>query len=625
MCGIAGALATDGSDQRRRVEAQVATLAHRGPDSSGVYVRSGAAVGQTRLAVIDLVTGDPPITNEDGLIGVALNGEIYNFARLRSELMASGHTFATEGDTEVIAHLAEDVDPCELAGRLDGMFAFAIWDDRHERLVLGRDRLGKKPLYYWADENRVVFGSEIKAVICDPAVPRRLDPDAIPAYLTFGYVPTPRTFYEGVRSLPPGHVLVAERGQPVRVLEYWRPPLRAANGERQAAAGSLDEAAAELRRLLTAAVAKRLVADVPVGAFLSGGVDSSAVVALMAGLSDIPVRTFTIGFDDRDGYDERPFARQVAERFGTEHTEFVVQPNAVELVERLVHHHDQPFGDASAIPTFLLSELTRRHVTVALCGDGGDELFAGYERFSAAVAMRQLQRIPAPVRRWLRAGSDRVAHAQRAPLVRRVARFVASAERPMPDYYRAWISYVPDDVVADLLVSPSSWGVEDYARVWAGSAGAPFLDRLLDLNLRTYLLDDLLPKVDRTSMAHALEVRSPFLDRDMVPFALSLPSAMKLRGWSRKRVLKRAVGDLLSPEILHRPKRGFGVPLDRWFRSDLRPFVEARLLGPRARLRPHVRDGSMERLWQEHLQGGSNGLALWTLLTLEVFLETQDW
>jgi asparagine synthase (glutamine-hydrolysing) len=625
MCGIAGALVSDGSDQRRRVEAQVATLGHRGPDSSGVYVRSGVAIGQTRLAVIDLVTGDPPITNEDGLIGVALNGEIYNFASLRSELLAQGHTFSTAGDTEVIAHLAEELDPCELAARLDGMFAFAIWDDRSERLVLGRDRLGKKPLYFWAGAGGVVFGSEIKAVVSDPAVPRRLDPDAIPAYLTFGYVPTPRTFYEGVQSLPPGHVLVAERGMPVRILEYWRPPVGGDNGDRAGGPGSLDEAGEELRRLLTASVAKRLVADVPVGAFLSGGIDSSAVVSLMAVLSTIPVRTFTIGFDDRDGYDERPFARQVAERFGTEHTEFVVQPDAVDLVERLVHHHDQPFGDASAIPTYLLSELTRQHVTVALCGDGGDELFAGYERFSAAVAMRQLQRLPVAVRQGLRAGAERTPGVQRARLVRRAARFVASGERPMPDYYRAWISYVPDDTVADLVVAPSSWGVDDYRQIWAGSAGAAFLDRLLDLNLRTYLLDDLLPKVDRMSMAHGLEVRTPFLDRDVVPFALALPPAMKLRGWSRKRVLKHAMRDLLTPEILNRPKRGFGVPLDRWFRTDLRPFVEARLIGPQARLNAHVRHEALQRLWQEHLQGAGNGLALWTLLTLEVFLEAQDW
>ncbi|MGH9223000.1 MAG: asparagine synthase (glutamine-hydrolyzing), partial [Acidimicrobiales bacterium] len=590
MCGIAGSASQNGSvaGQRERVEAQLATLTHRGPDSSGIYAQGAAAIGQTRLAVIDLVTGDPPITNEDGRVGVALNGEIYNFASLREELLGKGHRFRTAGDTEVIAHLAEDLEPCELARSLDGMFAFAVWDERRRRLILARDRMGKKPLYYWAGEGRVVFGSELKAVLADPAVPRHLDPDAIPAYLTFGYVPTPRTFFDGVFSLPPGHVLVADRGLAPRVEQYWDPAVSGTTVDSDIPA-SLDQAASKLLERLRTAVGKRLVADVPLGAFLSGGIDSSTVVALMAELSARPVRTFTIGFDDGEGYDERPFARQVADRFGTDHTEFVVQPDAVELVERLVHHHDQPFGDASAVPTFLLSELTRAHVTVALCGDGGDELFAGYQRFSAAVAMRHLQRLPAPIRRMLQVASARVPHSPRARRARSVARFVAASTRPMPDYYRAWISYVPDDVVGDLLANPSKWAIDAYDDVWRASEGAPFVDRLLDLNLRTYLPDDLLPKVDRMSMAHALEVRSPFLDIDVVRFALSLPSSMKLRGWSRKRVLRKAIEGFMPREILRRPKRGFGVPLDRWFRSDLRPYVEAGLMGPNARLRQHLR------------------------------------
>ena len=627
MCGIAGCVAgnVSGVQRRKWVEGQLATLRHRGPDSSGVYAKHGAAIGQTRLAVIDLVTGDPPIANEDGHVGVALNGEIYNFRSLREGLQADGHRFRTNGDTEVIAHLAEGLEPDDLARSLDGMFAFAVWDDRRQRLILARDRVGKKPLYYWAGGGSIVFGSELKAVLAHPDVPRRLDAEAIPAYLTFGYVPTPRTFFDGVRSLPPGHILVADAGAPLRVEPYWEPVPSSANGSGKVTA-SLDDAAHDLRRKLRTAVEKRLVADVPVGAFLSGGIDSSTVVALMAELTPRPARTFTIGFEDGEGYDERPFAKLVADRFGTEHTEFVVQPNAVELVERLVHHHDQPFGDASAIPTFLLSELTRGHVTVALCGDGGDELFAGYERFSAAVAMRQLQRLPRPARRALHAGTERVASAAAGRRrLRSVARFVAASERPMPDYYRAWISYVPDDVVRDLVVEPSRWGLDAYGQVWRASEGAAFVDRLLDLNLRTYLADDLLPKVDRMSMAHALEVRSPLLDRDVVDFAFSLPASMKMRGWSRKRVLKKAVEGLLPPEILSRPKRGFGVPLDRWFRSDLRTFVEVRLVGTGSRVHDHLRREAVERLWAEHLAGANHGLALWTLLTLEVFLEAEGW
>ncbi|MEA2932881.1 MAG: hypothetical protein QOI56_1666, partial [Actinomycetota bacterium] len=378
MCGIAGAIGTVDVD-RDAVERQLRTLDHRGPDSWGMYARGRAAIGQTRLAIIDLVTGDPPITNEDGRVGVALNGEIYNYLALGDDLRHDGHKLATHGDTEVIAHLAESLEPVALARRLVGMFAFAVWDDRRGRLILGRDRLGKKPLYYWAHDGRLVFGSEIKSVLAHPWVPRDLDPDAIPAYLTFGYVPTPRTFFAGIHSVPPGHVLVMDDdGQP-RIERYWEPQVPKAGGV-ELIDLPLDEAATEVRALLTRAVERRLLADVPIGAFLSGGVDSSAVVGIMAGLSARPIRTFTIGFDDDDGYDERPYARTVAERFGTEHVEFVVKPDAVNLVERLVWHHDQPFGDSSAIPTFLLSELTHRHVTVALCGDGGDELFAGYER-----------------------------------------------------------------------------------------------------------------------------------------------------------------------------------------------------------------------------------------------------
>jgi len=372
VCGIAGVAGF--RLEEATVLDQVGLLHHRGPDSFGVHHGSGATVAQTRLAIIDLVTGDPPITNEDRTIGVALNGEIYNFRALRGELRDGGHDLKTEGDTEVIAHLAEDHEPVALCRRLDGMFAFALWDDSRRRLVLGRDRLGKKPLYYWQGAGGdVVFGSEIKAVLSDPRVPRQLASGAVDAYLSFGYVPTPHTFFSEVRSVPPGHVLVASPGREPEVLAYWEPRAPGSH-DVEPVTLSFDEAGAEVRRLLTDAVGKRLVADVPLGAFLSGGVDSSAVVALMARLSPRPVKTFTIGFEDLEGFDERPFARQVSQRFGTEHTEFVVNPDKAELIERLVWHHDQPFADSSALPTFLLSELTRRHVTVALSGDGASPL-----------------------------------------------------------------------------------------------------------------------------------------------------------------------------------------------------------------------------------------------------------
>ena len=355
-------------------------------------------IAQNRLAIIDLAEGDPPITNEHGAIGAVLNGEIYNFRELRERLLKEGHTFASGGDTEVIAHLAEGVQAAALARSLDGMFAFAVWDSRRERLLLGRDRLGKKPLYYWAGPDTFVFASEIKGVLAHPAVPCELDQRALSAYLTFGYVPTPFTFYAGIRSLPPAHVLSLEPGGSPRLERYWQLHVPGADDGAVLDIG-LDEAASETRARLERAIRRRLVSEVPLGAFLSGGIDSSAIVALMASVTGEPVKTFTVGFEDRDGFDERPFARAVAQRFGTEHHEEIVRPNAVELVQRLVWHHDQPFGDSSAIPTFLLSQVTRSHVTVALSGDGGDELFGGYERFAAGIAVDRLSRVPRVVLR----------------------------------------------------------------------------------------------------------------------------------------------------------------------------------------------------------------------------------
>ena len=526
MCGIAGVVDIRGGDCRRIVERQVRTLDHRGPDAWGIFDTPGAAIGQTRLAIIDLVTGDPPVTSADSAVGAVLNGEIYNFRSLRAELRTRGHEFTTVGDTEVIVHLAEDEDPVSLARRLDGMFAFAVWDKGRRRLVIGRDRLGKKPLYYWAKDGLVVFGSEIKAVLAHPAVPRRLDSGAIPAYLTFGYVPTPRTFFEDIVSLPPGHVLVVERDGVARVEPYWRPPIPRRSGPNRVEL-SVDEAAAGVRSRLRAAVERRMVSDVPLGAFLSGGVDSSSIVALMAELSPTPVKTFTIGFDDDEGFDERPFARAVANRFATDHVEFVVKPDAIELVERLVWHHDQPFGDSSAIPTFLLSELTRKHVTVALCGDGGDELFAGYERFTAALLLARWGPLLKPLRQPLIGAASRLGTGTVGARAQRAVRLLRRSELGLPDAFLAWISFVPPEWRTRLLGHAENWGTEDYRRIWSESGGADTLDRLLNVTIRTYLLDDLLPKVDRMAMAHGLEVRSPFLDTELVEFALQLPPRPK--------------------------------------------------------------------------------------------------
>jgi len=628
VCGIAGAVGGQAADPSV-VERQLRTLEHRGPDSWGLHRADGATLGQARLAVIDLDGGDPPITDEDGSVGVSFNGEVYNFGELRSELEGAGHRLSTSGDTEVIAHLAETTDPVDLARRLDGMAAFAVWDARRRRLVLGRDRLGKKPLYYWSSGRELVFGSEIKALLAHPSVPRRLDTEAIPAYLGFGYTPTPATFFEGIRSVPPGHVLTFnDDAGPPRLDRYWEPQVPGAgDGTVVQADLDLEGAASATRLLLTQAVERRLVADVPLGAFLSGGVDSSAVVALMArAATGGQVRTFTIGFEDSSGFDEREFARTVAGHCGTDHTEFVVRPDAVVLAERLVWHHDQPFGDSSAIPTFLLAELTRAHVTVALCGDGGDEVFAGYERFAAALAAARWGRVPAGLRAAARAGMGVLPPSALAGRVRSVQRFLAGAELTTPDALRSWVASVPDDWREQLLPGSSRAGLDSFGAAWARSAGGARLPRLLDLTMRTYLLDDLLPKVDRMAMAHGLEVRSPFLDTELVELALRLPPNLQVRGFSRKRVLKHAVRDLLPPAILDRRKRGFGVPLDRWFRTDLAPFVADRLGGANASVRDHLSGASLDRLLAEHASGRANhGHALWALLTLELFLRREGW
>jgi asparagine synthase (glutamine-hydrolysing) len=620
MCGISGCVGGRESTSST-VDEQLRLLHHRGPDTRGRFERPGAVIAQNRLAIIDLVTGDPPVTNKDATVGAVLNGEIYNFRALREELQGAGHELRTQGDTEVLAHLAEQLDPVALARRLDGMFAFAVYDARRERLVLGRDRVGKKPLYYWSGPGgQLVFASEIKAVLAHPDVPRELDPRAIPAYLTFGYVPTPHTFFAGVRSVPPGHVLVLERGGEPRLHEYWSPPLPRAGSEQALdlrGAGAADAVRGALER----AVERRLISDVPLGAFLSGGIDSSAIVALMARATGQPVDTFTIGFDDRDGFDERPFARQVAERYGTAHHEEVVHPNAVDLVERLVWHHDQPFGDSSAVPTYLLSEVTRRQVTVALSGDGGDELFAGYERFAAALALQRLGQMPAGAQEMVR----------RALVSRggKVARFAAPAARGLPDAYLAWLSFADEPLRGALLAARAraggDWALEDYRRVWNSSAGAAPLDRLLNLNLRTYLVDDLLVKADRMSMAHGLELRSPFLDTELVELALRLRPAQKVRGMSLKRVLRAAVGDLLPEEILRRGKRGFGVPLDRWFREDLGRYLALTVGAPDARIKSHLAAEPIDWLLAHRDGRANHGQTLWMLLTLELFLRREGW
>lgn len=623
MCGICGYLSRGGPAEGSTLRAMTATLAHRGPDGEGLHLDGPVGLGHRRLSIIDLSeAASEPMTNEDGSLWLVFNGEIYNFRELRRAL-ESRHRFKSQGDGEVILHLYAEKGDAAVA-ELDGMFAFALWDVRQRRLLLARDRTGKKPLYYHDGPGVFAFASEAKALLAHPGVPHERDPAALPLYLTYGYVPTPGTFYRGIRALPPAHTLAvteAGTGAPQR---YWR--------ARFTSDGSgMGDAEAEERfvSLLQTAVERRLVADVPLGAFLSGGLDSSSVVALMARAAGSRVKTFTIGFAGGAEYDERAHARVVAERFATEHTEFVVEPKALDLVDRLVYHHDGPFGDSSAVPTYLLSELTRTRVTVALNGDGGDEVFAGYLRlyggalservpraaFAALSGLLSLLPEPRDRKHPLRF-AKRFAEAGRLPLLERYLRWNAYFTDDLPSLLRPEVASSLDR--AALLVS--------FRSAYAAGAGST-LARLLQLNFETYLLDDLQVKMDRMSMAHGLEARSPFLDTALVEFGASLPDRLRMRLGKGKLLLRRAMQEILPPSILARGKMGFGAPLGAWFRSDLQGFVRERLLDPSSPIFEYLQREAVESVIARHGAARADLSArIWALLTLESWLrQEQGW
>src|SRR3989338_746941 len=620
MCGICGVVNFQGEPVTEALLAAWAGgLRHRGPDALGIARPEGwAGLGHTRLKVIDLSEmANQPMASQDGRIWIVYNGEIYNSRALRAALVGSGRSFVSQSDTEVILQAYEEWgEDCVV--RLDGMFAFAIFDGRRRRIVLARDRTGKKPLFYYRDQERLVFASEIKALLVHPSVPCEFHEGILPRYLTYGYVPSPETFYKGIRSLPPASLMAVDlpEGREHQRI-YWHVPL-----PEQPLRVSRPEAIQGLQERLTEAVRKRLVSDVPLGAFLSGGIDSTIVVGLMSRLTGQPIHTFSIGFRGDPRYDETPYARLVATQFQTHHTEFMVEPKAFELLERLVYHHDQPFGDASAIPTFLLCALTKEHVTVALNGDGGDECFAGYRRFQAAAASARLPP-------WLSGAAARLLTTLLPPTTQRhrqlgeLIRFFTAAQRPWDERLARWISYFPDPVVMLRPELRAQVGDDDWlapARRWLAQAErcSP-LTQALYFNFQEYLPNDLHVKMDRCSMAHGLETRSPFLDTEVIEYAANLPDALKLRGWTTKAILKEAFADLLPPAIVRRPKQGFGVPLDAWFRTDLRDAVSELLLSPGARLAAYLEPQAIRDVWQTHLRGDRNmGLPLWNLLTLEL-------
>ncbi len=624
MCGICGYLSRSGTASPEVVRGMAGALAHRGPDGEGVHLDGPLGFGHRRLSIIDLSeAASEPMTNEDGSLWLVFNGEIYNFRELRRGLTGR-HRFRSQGDGEVILHLYEDKGPDAVA-ELDGMFAFALWDSRRRRLLLARDRAGKKPLFYHDGPGLFAFASEVKALLAHPEVPHERDPEALPLFLTYGYVPTPGTFYRGIRALPPGHLLVATADGTEGPTRYWR--ARFTSGWRERLDGLSDaEAEERFRSLLQTAVERRLVADVPLGAFLSGGLDSSSVVALMARAASGRVKTFTIGFAGHTEYDERAHARVVAERFGTEHTEFVVEPKALDLVDRLVYHHDGPFGDSSAVPTYMLSELTRTRVTVALNGDGGDEVFAGYLRlyggalservpraaFSALAGLLGLLPEPRDRKHPLRF-AKRFAEAGRLPLLERYLRWNAYFTGELPGLLRPELAAALD---RERLL-------ESFAAAYAAGSGST-LARLLQLNFETYLLDDLLVKMDRMSMAHGLEARSPFLDTAVVEFGAALPDRLRMRFGKGKLLLRRAMRGILPASIMARGKMGFGVPLGAWFRSDLQGFVRERLLDAGSPLYEYLRREAVEAVIARHGAARADLSAqIWALLTLESWLRQE--
>ncbi len=616
MCGLCGILNLDGAPVPADVLAAMnATLVHRGPDQGDHLVSGPCGLANRRLAILDLSPGGAlPMRSADGTISLSYNGEIYNHLALRPSLEAQGHRFRSTSDAETVIALYRQ-HGLSFVDHLRGMFAIALWDASRQTLILARDRVGKKPLYYFQDDRRLIFGSEIKALLVHPNVPRRPARHLTPLLLAYGYIPAPLTFFEGIRMLPPGYIMIARAGS-ITQHAYWTPPVFAGADPTANVADYLDE----LRATLDEAVKLRLLSDVPLGAFLSGGLDSSLIVAYMARHTSGPVKTFSIGFSSEESFDETPHARRVAAILGTDHHEFIVEPGAMDLLPFLVWHHDQPFADSSAIPTYLVSKHTREHVTVALSGDGGDELFLGYDRFYGTTWVERYRQLPRLIRQVARAVIDRLPEATtyRGP-IQRGRRFIIGAEQSPALAYFAWVRLFDDVQIAALFdgdIDPAPG--PHFSALFDPADPRSLVAQLLDVNLVTYLPDDLLIKADRSSMAASLETRSPFLDHRLIELAARIPSNLKLKGSMTKYILKEAAKGMLPDDIIHRRKHGFGVPVGRWFRDNLRDYAYEVLLDPAAQSRGYFRPGAVRALLDEHTSGARNhGQRLWTLLTFE--------
>ncbi len=618
MCGFAAFHHPEGrTPERGWLEAAARLLRHRGPDDEGLLAEPGAGLAFRRLAIVDVAAGHQPLANEDGTVWIAFNGELYNHSELRTELERAGHRYRTHSDTETLVHAYEEWGPA-FVRRLRGMFAFAIWDRPRRRMFVARDHVGIKPLYWTRAGGAFVCASEVKALFAFPGVERRADPDAVVQHLTLRYAAAPRTLFAGIHKLPAGHSLTLELGD-AKLERWWR----AEYEPKQTL--TADDALAEVEQRLTASVRSHLMSDVPLGALLSGGVDSGLVVALMSRLSDRPVQTFSVGFDAPGAYSELPFARRVADHCGTEHHELTVgAEDLLRELPSLVWHQDEPMSEPAAIPTYMVSRLARETVTVVLTGEGGDELFAGYPKYAVEPVARRLAMLPGPLRdAFLSSVVDRLPFAfRKLQVVGRSARFRDEAER-LAAWFAGFVGKERERLLAPGLCAHAAAGVEPFRVALGDTAARSSLDRMLDVDLRVWLADDLLVKMDKMSMAASVEARVPLLDLPLIEWAMRLGPEHKIRGLEGKVLLKRLARKLLPVEVVDRPKVGFTVPLSPWFRGPLRALLADTLLADRCLQRGWFDPASVRSTLDDHLAGRRDrARELWTLLTLELWHRT---
>jgi asparagine synthase (glutamine-hydrolysing) len=617
MCGISGFMYFDGAPVREStVRAMSDIQAHRGPDDSGVYLGKTVALGHRRLSIIDLSSGQQPLSNEDETIWISFNGEIYNYLDLRSSLESS-HRFATRSDTETIVHLYES-QPTTFVSQLRGMFAFALWDEKNHTMILARDRVGKKPLYYYLDNEKLVFGSEIKSILQHPALQLDLDDYALSDYLSLGYIPAPKSIYRSIRKVRPGHYLRVSPGK-IQEVQYWDLSFKNSPPRSEAEWGEM--LVGEMRT----AVQMRLMSEVPLGGFLSGGLDSSAVVATMSGLLAQPVKTATIGFEEKV-FDESEFARTVSGHLGTQHYERVVTPAKIDTIEKLSWHYDEPFADSSALPTYFVSQIAREKVTVALSGDGGDESFGGYSRYFMDMQENRMRRfLPSGVRKAvfgpLGAIYPKMDWAPR--FVRAKTTFQSLAFDPVDGYFETMSTFrkyeKPSILSADLKHRLGDYDSSSVFREYydAADTNDP-LSRIQYVDVKTYLTDDILTKVDRASMANSLEVRCPLLDHKLMELAASMPSNLKLKGSVTKYIFKKAMEKHLPAEIIHRNKMGFAIPLAKWFRNGIRDFAHAHIVEQQD---PYLSTAFIKKIWDQHQSGyRDRSTQLWNVLMFRLWL-----